>query len=850
MTSGPCPDPAELVPIADGAIDPFTRARVAEHLAGCARCRQVCSELVRGRAAADEGGANRLGRYLLGEPLGTGAMGVVFRAHDPVLDRAVAIKVIDGQGLDDAARDRLLLEAKAMAQVSAPGVIACYDAGFADGDVFVAMELIEGETLRAWAARRPDWRSAVRVALDAARGLAAAHGKGLVHRDVKPDNILVRADGQAAIGDFGLARGEHSESRVRSFAHGTRAAGTPRYLAPEVRAGGAATASSDQYAFCLTLVEVLTGDTDPAALAGVPRGLQRVLARGLADEPTARWPSMVELAAQLERNARPQRRAWWIVVGAAAVALASWLALRAQPVPDPCANPPEIETAWSPLDRTQLQATLGPARWQRVDALMRQQVSEHRTLWLGVCAATDAAAVATRACLDDASESRTAVVAALGGDRELRTYIADHIYDHLQVETCRPTITAALAPPTPLAIRAPVIAARQVLLRADARSEAGDHAGAVALAQSIAWSDGLGDPTLSAERYAMLAGEYAAIDDTAAAAAALARARDLAAHGDDVRRAAMLIRLAQVTAVFQGDRDRASGLVAEAEPIVARLGNKQREAELAYVQAVIALGAVDVPAASAAAQRAYDLERAIFGEERPELALPLLIRGQIGTLASNFDAAARDYRRAVELYTAAYGRRSPSTLNARMNLATNELFAGHGERGVAEYRAIAATLDADTDPTVAADVRSGLCEALYTAGDTGAPAACRDALAAVEHAYGPRHPQVGLSARVLGEVLLAGDDDSQLAESILLLRRAAELTARLSDDEHALASFLLARALAANHEGADEIRRLLEESVPVLRKSASRSALVELVPQWYPAWRTLAAYRGASKPAK
>ena len=351
-----CPDPDELVEAIERTE--ARRDRVIAHLATCVACRQVVAELVRASGAATRTGSATthadatIGRYILGAAIGAGAMGVVFRARDPMLDRDIAIKIIDGQGLDDDARERLLFEAKALARISAPGVISCHDAGFADGDLFVAMELVEGANLRDWARSRRPWDVCVRAAIEAARGLAAAHRVGVIHRDVKPDNLLMRANGRAAIGDFGLALGDGGGGPYRA-----RVAGTPRYLAPEVRAGRSATAASDQYAFCLTVLEVITGEITMTATAlALPAALRRVLERGLADDPQVRWPSMDALAEQLDRLVRPRRTSLWLGVAAIVVGAGAFagLALRATPAPiavcpGVCPAPEmlPLEPAWS-----------------------------------------------------------------------------------------------------------------------------------------------------------------------------------------------------------------------------------------------------------------------------------------------------------------------------------------------------------------------------------------------------------------------------------------------------------------------------------------------------------------------
>jgi hypothetical protein len=179
-----------------------------------------------------------------------------------------------------------------------------------------------------------------------------------------------------------------------------------------------------------------------------------------------------------------------------------------------------------------------------------------------------------------------------------------------------------------------------------------------------------------------------------------------------------------------------------------------------------------------------------------------------------------------------------------MNLAQHALFTHDTERGKAEFRAVIAALE-HGDPSVLADAHGGLCEALYGAGDAGALPACELAVTMAERGYGATHPRTGVALFDLGQVLVALDDDRRLPEAIRHLRRAVELTGPMGDDQLAVARFVLARALFANHESAAEVRSLLDLSIPVLRHNTARAQLVELVPQWYTPWRSLEAFRHA-----
>jgi eukaryotic-like serine/threonine-protein kinase len=286
-----------------------------------------------------------IGRYVILDRIGGGGMGVVYTGYDPELDRKVALKLLrPDRAAGEAARLRLLREAQAIARLSHPNVVAVHDAGTFGDQVFIAMELVSGTTLRRWLdeERRP-WREVVDRFLLAGRGLAAAHAAGLVHRDFKPDNVLLGKDGRVRVADFGLARavgGTGAEEEASPESGGIlespltqlgMAVGTPAYMSPEQLRGERADARSDQFSFCVALWEALYGERPFAGVlergpvrevpAGsrVPDRLRQALLRGLAADPAARHPSMEELLDRLERDPEASRRRW---LAAATVVLA------------------------------------------------------------------------------------------------------------------------------------------------------------------------------------------------------------------------------------------------------------------------------------------------------------------------------------------------------------------------------------------------------------------------------------------------------------------------------------------------------------------------------------------------
>ncbi len=297
----------------------------------------------RDRARGGPRSVERIGRYVVQGVLGTGGMAVVYLARDPVLDRTVALKIMHGDG--DGGR--LLREAQALARISHPNVIHVYEVGREQDFVYIAMERIEGITVAEWL-RVPRTRDAILgVFLAAGRGLTAAHDAGLVHRDFKPENVMVGRDGRVCVLDFGLARsqsdpGADDTQPATSGATGAllgatmtgAVAGTPAYMSPEQWRGEHPSARSDQYSYCVSLARALIGAHPfditsherlrAAVLAGevvlprsIPRALRNTLRRGMAVDPAARFGSL----AQMMRSIVPRPR-WQTPALVAAVVVA------------------------------------------------------------------------------------------------------------------------------------------------------------------------------------------------------------------------------------------------------------------------------------------------------------------------------------------------------------------------------------------------------------------------------------------------------------------------------------------------------------------------------------------------
>jgi hypothetical protein len=321
----------------------------------------------------------KLGRYHLLEKVGAGGMGVVWGAWDPELDRRVAVKLVPADA--GAQRDRILLEGRALAKLSHPNVVAVHDVGTVDDQVYIVMEWVRGKNLREHCKEPRTVREIVALYKAAGEGLAAAHRAGLIHRDFKPDNAVVGDDGRVRVLDFGLAHSATSEDPAR-------VGGTPRYMAPEQRAGATLTPAVDQYALCVSLRE---------ALPEVPSWIEAIVTRGTSHDPAARYPAMDELLRALARDPRTVWRRRILVAGAVVVAGTAFAAgtMRGGAAAvEPCTGAPEeIASTWNAGVRGQLASHLrglgryGSAEAPRVDRELDgfngQWIASHR----GACIA-------------------------------------------------------------------------------------------------------------------------------------------------------------------------------------------------------------------------------------------------------------------------------------------------------------------------------------------------------------------------------------------------------------------------------------------------------------------------------
>ena len=420
-----CLDESVVVAFLGGTLPATARHETEAHLATCSACADLvtwaAADVAVGasRAPGTEGRpfvgqltpGSRVGRYQILGAVGRGGMGEVYAAYHPDLDRRIALKVVHESGAGERERRaRLLREARAIARLSHPNVVAVHDAGTLGDRVFIAMEFVDGQTVDEWLRASPrSWQQVLDVFVAAGRGLAAAHAADIIHRDFKPQNVMVAKDGSVRVMDFGLARLLHEETgpspdvgaEARHAPTGSvtktgALLGTPAYMSPEqFRGAGAIDARSDQFSFCVALRE---------ALSEAPGWLRGVVQRGAAIDRDQRYESMAQLLAALERGRRRFRRrasALAATLAVAVVAAGGWKLARGERVA--CSLPKDrIAAVWSvddagnPRKQAVHAAFLASGRqgaetsWQRLSAVLDEYVQAWSAMYLQTCEATHA----------------------------------------------------------------------------------------------------------------------------------------------------------------------------------------------------------------------------------------------------------------------------------------------------------------------------------------------------------------------------------------------------------------------------------------------------------------------------
>ncbi len=667
---------------------------------------------------------HRVGRFTLLKRLGVGAMGVVYAAYDPELDRRIAVKLLrtrEGPRAAEA-QTRLVREAQAMARLAHPNVAVVHDVGTHEGDVFVAMELIRGATLHAWLHERPrSWRAVVEVFLQAGRGLAAAHAASLVHRDFKPTNAMIGDDGRVRVLDFGLcftgAVGERGDEvapakdgpaatrRPLRITRHEEVLGTPAYMPPEQFAvGGVVGPASDQFSFCASLYEALyaqlpfTGETIADVMLAIARGTPRppprtsrvpgwlyaAVLRGMRPAQGDRFPSMDALLRVLERG---RARARGGVLVAAALTLVAgaggfWAARHGATL-DPCSGgAAQMSAVWGAADRTSAERALGAAGpafaaevWPRVAAELDRYAGDWQGEHRAACEAhqrgesSDTLFDRRLVCLEQRrSALREAVKVLAEASPAVAPYALEVAHRLPELERCSDVgaLEADLPPPSDPEQRAAVERQRPRLERVQSLEHAGLAPMAMSLADEVvAAAEQIGDRKLLSE--ALLERGRLGINR-------LVRARDqdelltrayltaLGASLDELATEALALRIYHRSRE-EGRTGDALEDLSVAREMVGRLPSPQRLDGLVRNNAgAVYMASGDLVRAAAMFREALAVREAALGPEHLEVAYTLANLAMVGPESERQQLFAR----ALQIFDRQLGQAHPQNLELRL----------------------------------------------------------------------------------------------------------------------------------------------------------------------------------------
>ncbi|HWQ29245.1 MAG TPA: tetratricopeptide repeat protein [Dehalococcoidia bacterium] len=882
-----CPDEGTILQFLEGRLPPLLSQELEEHVDACVSCRKLIASAARTAAvtrappAAEEiaapgtppaaGGVlapgTNVGRYLVLHLLGAGGMGVVYAAYDPELDRKVALKLLRPDAGGAGARARLLREAQAMARLAHPNVIAVHDVGTYGDQVFVAMEFVEGATLRGWLEEAPRlWREILRVFVLAGRGLAAAHAAGLVHRDFKPDNVLIGRDGRPRVLDFGLVGEGTAEQDGHDGASGsappplgaplTEAGalmGTPGYMAPEQYLRRPADARTDQFSFCVALYEALyrarpfPGNTplelaraavegrvvEPAADARVPGWVRRIVLRGLRPGPSERYPTMEALLADLSRDPTALRRR--LILAGAVVALVGAAVVVTRELREDrdllCRGAErKLEGTWDEerkrAVRTSLLAT-GKAYSRSVWTAVERALDGYGRGWAAMhreaCEATRVRGEQSEElldlrmlCLDRRLKEARALTALLAAadDKIVRQAVkaVGGLPDLAQCASAA-ELLARDRPPADPALRTRGEEVRARIAEAGALHLAGKLREALRVAEEAsARADALPDRPLRAAALYRLGALLGRLGKDGEAEEALLRAWRAALAGRDDRLAARAAsRLVWLLGYRRARYAEARAWGQSAGGLIERLGDEGRlQAELSAALGLVHGAEGKHHEALQEQRRALALAEKTLGAGHPELPMRSNNVGLALYRLGRHDEALTYYRRALATGEAAYGREHPDIAVFLNNIGIIASERGRYDEAIAHFRRVLDLYERGigTRHPGIAQAHNNLGLAHQGQGRSAdALAHFRRALALREEVSGRDHPSAAIVLNNIG-YLLATTGRSR--EAMPPLERALAIWEKRHGREHpdvALATQNLGWALLAQGEREEAMRR-------------------------------------------
>ncbi len=789
-----------------GALPEPQRETVRTHLDSCDSCRDLVASALDGQWIGETAG-----RYKLVELIGAGAMGEVYRAEDPDLGRDIAIKILHAGG----SQPRLLREAQAMAKLAHVNVMRIYDVGTVDDRVFLAMELVEGPTLRAWLAAAHAQRDVIATIRQAGNGLVAAHAAELIHGDFKPDNVLVAADGRVLVTDFGLARvvtdepvsgdpkrrpTETSSPATEGHTRTRGMAGTPAYMAPEQLDGAPATAASDQFGFCVTLFESLYGErpfngsdvdrlrASQSKLAlppspAIPRALARLLQRGLAVDPAARFSSMTELLEELEQPRRTQ----FLVGGAmlAAGVAAAVLVSRGSSGPTCADGRDQLAGMWDASTRAMVAQTFTAANLpygKTSLATVERQLDRYADAWVATytetCESTRAGAQSETLldlrmqCLRRRKADFHAVVTTIAtGDAAVLRDAVGMVSGLPSIAACADvaSLRELQALPSDPQLRARIETLDTEIARCHALALAGRYPEATPCATAAAKTAGELEHNPAIAEAELTVGEIQLrLRHWPEAEAAYTRALLAAETGRDTRTREHvltgLLSIAGERARFEEGHQR----LEHAKALLVGLDNdKELAANLALAAGVFSLREGKFEAAIESLARCVALREELRGKDDGSIADPLVPMAIAYTSRGKPDEAVKLLERAVKLDSANRGDTHPAVGKTLHALAQIQVRMGKTDEALASQKRSYEILRAaygEAHPDVAQSIGARAQIYLIAGRYAEAVPAAKKSAELMEKVAGPDHPDTAITLSTLAATLSRAEDtDGALA---------------------------------------------------------------------------------------
>ena len=744
-----CLDDSTIYQFAMGGLERDALDTADAHIDGCDDCRMIVVGLVRSGATADSGldqtevghlrtsagraetWGNTLTRgqvlgekYVVLDVLGAGAMGIVYAAWDSSLERKVAIKTLRADATFRDRKERFIREAQAMAKIAHPNVVAVHDVGEVGELAYIAMEFVEGDTLREWGRKTErSWQARRDMCVQAGRGLVAAHAAGLVHRDFKPENVLVGADGRARVTDFGLvALAGNSVATVDApptlldLTVTGAVMGTPAYMAPEQFRAEVVDSRTDQYAFCATTWELLFGTRPiaaksfdeqlkmvlggklPAPPKNAPTWLSQALLRGLAVEQDTRHSSMEELLEAMvrDRRASPGKR---IGIGVAVAGLGIAAALFAGRGQAAAATPCEgaedaIASVWNQERAAALQAQFGALDGTAVEDLSRD-VEAWKGEWVSAHTATCQATHvrgeqsptlldARMQCLQHRANETDALLNEIeGGEVAALTAGLVGLSEMPAVSRCAAidlVATAPMAPTAAEALREPLTKARALVATGqyqEARTALGD---VVARAAKLAYAPLLAEAQLLLARATWKAGR-ADLASPIASDAVL----EAVAGGADADAAEAWIALMGM-AGEQGKYELAMERSRHARAALLRLGEPPAlQSRFDHGLGVLLYNQGKYDAALLPLERAMNMRVTAFGEKHRLVASSHTSLGNVHRGLGSFDVALKHHQSALAIDRGILGESHPNIGRHEHNIAGVYRLQGQLEKAREHY---------------------------------------------------------------------------------------------------------------------------------------------------------------------